>query len=666
MTCQLCQEAFSVPSGGFAPHPFAGRKAVSKQCEEKEMFCHEDHDQPQKAVAYCQQCPGAVCEECVQVHRSMKALKSHSPLPLDRAMREGSLISKETFICLRHKEKQKLYCTECEALICALCHSVGDHKSHSVLFVDNEIGELNKSTLKSCIASAERHIDKMTGALGQVGRSIDVLHQQSENAKEVITRLIDHLIAILRVHKAALVGEVDQLEERASTELHRHKEKVIQQLTIPKQCKLLTEDLLQHGTLEEQIYLKKDVVQRVATVTAAPLLAPPAPCTIHIDAPAIKERFENELCQLVSLMRGTSSQSCTIDDLPTLTVEGVLLVSKLPLKFTVVTRDKDNKLSNGGDQVLATLSPSSCGVPVVGAVKDGENGTYQVEFNTCPAPHCKLSVTVNGRHTKGSPLMVQVYRIQPIGQVVEAFRDPSVELRYFRALTVDKNGFIFATDARYKEVCVFNQTGCVVRHSKVTSSAIIDGIAQTQDGNIAVSDSSNSVRVYTANGQFVQRFSCNRPSGLAVNSQRQWFVVQRDSFKVSVFSQNGKHQYSIGSPGNHSGLLMNPEQICIAPDGLVYVSDAGNNRVQVFEQDGTFIQQFGKNILHYPTGIAATKDGHIVVASQGANKLSIFTLDGQCVREVTNVGLNSPYGVAIDACGWVYVADCDNHRILKL
>ena len=151
-----------------------------------------------------------------------------------------------------------------------------------------------------------------------------------------------------------------------------------------------------------------------------------------------------------------------------------------------------------------------------------------------------------------------------------------------------------------------------------------------------------------------------------MNGQGQWFVVQRDSFKVSVFSQNGKHQYSIGSPGNHPGLLMNPEQICIAPDGLVYVSDAGNNRVQVFEQDGTFIQQFGKNILHYPTGIAATKDGHIVVASQGANKLSIFTLDGQCVREVTNVGLNSPYGVAIDACGWVYVADCDNHRILKL
>ena len=65
-----------------------------------------------------------------------------------------------------------------------------------------------------------------------------------------------------------------------------------------------------------------------------------------------------------------------------------------------------------------------------------------------------------------------------------------------------------------------------------------------------------------------------------------------------------------------------------------------------------------------PTGIAVTKDGHVVVASEAGNKLSIFTLEGHCVHEVT--GLNSPYSVAVDASGWMYVADCDNHRILKL
>ena len=76
-----------------------------------------------------------------------------------------------------------------------------------------------------------------------------------------------------------------------------------------------------------------------------------------------------------------------------------------------------------------------------------------------------------------------------------------------------------------------------------------------------------------------------------------------------------------------------------------------------------YIRQFGKSVLKSQTDIAVTK---IVVASWAANKLSFFTLEGQCVHEVTNIGLKSPFGVAVDACGWVYVADCNNHRILKL
>ena len=152
VSCQQCLHTFAVPAEGFAPHPFAGRQAVSKQCQEAEVFCHEDHDEPQKAVSYCPQCPGAICEECVRFHKSKKALKTHSVLPLDHALREGKVIPKETFRCTKHSEKQRLYCLECDELICPLCHSVGSHKSHSVLFVDGEIGEKNKSTLKSCIA----------------------------------------------------------------------------------------------------------------------------------------------------------------------------------------------------------------------------------------------------------------------------------------------------------------------------------------------------------------------------------------------------------------------------------------------------------------------------------------------------------------------------------
>ena len=98
----------------------------------------------------------------------------------------------------------------------------------------------------------------------------------------------------------------------------------------------------------------------------------------------------------------------------------------------------------------------------------------------------------------------------------------------------------------------------------------------------------------------------------------------------------------------------------------MYVTDGGNNRIQVFQQNGQFIRQFGDGIVKGPDGIAVTNDGHIVVASYDANKLSIFTQDGQCVHEVTDIGLNRPFGVAVDSDGLVYIVDCDNSRVVVL
>ena len=200
----------------------------------------------------------------------------------------------------------------------------------------------------------------------------------------------------------------------------------------------------------------------------------------------------------------------------------------------------------------------------------------------------------------------------------------------------------------------------------------IEGIAEVQEGIFAVSYyDKNYINIYSAeNKQLVQRFhsfgQVDGPCGLAVNNKGQLFVADYGGHRVAVFNQNGHYQYSFGSEGRGFGQFINPEQICIAPNGLVYVTDSGNNLVQVFAQDGRFVRQFGQDVLNHPVGIAITKDYHVVVASEGAGKLSTFTLQGRRVREITDIGLRGPYGVAVDDYGWVYVADCDNHRIIKL
>jgi hypothetical protein len=83
-----------------------------------------------------------------------------------------------------------------------------------------------------------------------------------------------------------------------------------------------------------------------------------------------------------------------------------------------------------------------------------------------------------------------------------------------------------------------------------------------------------------------------------------------------------------GIKGSGDGEFFDPWSIATDASGNVYVSDAGNDRIQKFDAGGTFITKWGS----YGTG------------------------DGE---------LNSPGGMVTDASGDVYVLDVANYRVQK-
>src|SRR4029077_7376794 len=65
---------------------------------------------------------------------------------------------------------------------------------------------------------------------------------------------------------------------------------------------------------------------------------------------------------------------------------------------------------------------------------------------------------------------------------------------------------------------------------------------------------------------------------------------------IRVISPTGKPIRSWGKSGSGPGELdfgTGVAGIGVGKDGLVYVADSGNRRVQVFKSDGTFVRQFG-------------------------------------------------------------------------
>jgi DNA-binding beta-propeller fold protein YncE len=116
----------------------------------------------------------------------------------------------------------------------------------------------------------------------------------------------------------------------------------------------------------------------------------------------------------------------------------------------------------------------------------------------------------------------------------------------------------------------------------------------------------------------------------------------------------------------------------IAKDGLVYVCDRINNRIQVFRKDGTFVKEwfFEKNTLGNGAvwDIALWPDvnqSYLLVADGENNEVRIIkrsdgTVAGSFGRSGRNAGqFHWVHAMAVDATGNVYTAEVDNAKRIQ-
>ena len=95
---------------------------------------------------------------------------------------------------------------------------------------------------------------------------------------------------------------------------------------------------------------------------------------------------------------------------------------------------------------------------------------------------------------------------------------------------------------------------------------------------------------------------------------------------------------TIGTRGNGAGQYTAPHGMC-AYEGMLYICDAQNKRVQVFRLDGTYVQSIGKKILSHPTGICCY-NRLLYVHDAGEPRVTIFSLDGSRVQSIKGRSLN--------------------------
>ncbi|MEW6752054.1 MAG: hypothetical protein AB1505_13905, partial [Candidatus Latescibacterota bacterium] len=122
--------------------------------------------------------------------------------------------------------------------------------------------------------------------------------------------------------------------------------------------------------------------------------------------------------------------------------------------------------------------------------------------------------------------------------------------------------------------------------------------------------------------------------------------------------------YAIGPHlGEAGGSLYYPLSCDIAPDGRLYVLDAGNHRIVAFDKEGNYVTQWGSQ----GSGEEAISGGQRPSAAS-----PIGPVPGAAQREFDfGPGSSRPPGqefagsVCVDSQGYIYVADAFNQRIQK-
>ena len=99
--------------------------------------------------------------------------------------------------------------------------------------------------------------------------------------------------------------------------------------------------------------------------------------------------------------------------------------------------------------------------------------------------------------------------------------------------------------------------------------------------------------------------------------------------RVVKFDKGGKYLTEWGAKGNGPGQFNLIHDVTIDAQHRIYVADRGNNRVQVFREDGTFLDQWPN--IHNPSHFWITKDGYLWLVSGDGNRLAKFDLSGKLI-----------------------------------
>jgi DNA-binding beta-propeller fold protein YncE len=156
--------------------------------------------------------------------------------------------------------------------------------------------------------------------------------------------------------------------------------------------------------------------------------------------------------------------------------------------------------------------------------------------------------------------------------------------------------------------------------------------------HITINDSKIYIPEYTSdtvkilnNGNVSTYSLIEKPDGIGGIAVDGSTVAIADFYNHRVILKKDDNVTIIGKEGHNDGELYYPTDVEIKND-LVYVGDAYNNRVQVFDFKGNYVRMIGWNEgIKVATGLKVT-DTQVIAADFDGNRVLVYDLYGKLLQ----------------------------------
>jgi DNA-binding beta-propeller fold protein YncE len=163
----------------------------------------------------------------------------------------------------------------------------------------------------------------------------------------------------------------------------------------------------------------------------------------------------------------------------------------------------------------------------------------------------------------------------------------------------------------------------------------------------------------------------NKPTDAAEDEEGNVYVSDGyENHCLHKFDRDGNLIDSWGEAGTGPGQFATVHCVRLDRYGRVWVCDRENNRVQIFDAEMRFIEQWTD--LHRPCSLVFNDRENIVCIAEIEHRVSIWTLEGKLLEclggSQDKGGLFSgyPHGICADGSGALYVSEVGvNGRVQK-